>query len=201
MGNRFLGPDANGVAGLFAKGTYGANFSGDDGMSISDWTLPTFRAPFSAVAQQGQKISDVKDGTSHTIFIGEMRNSIVVALDDGRGAWGHVGGCHIHCGSDPFCSAGIAGCNYNGDPTTVYTPNSKYEVDRPSHCTQSNPLSVNFCVDDNDVSSGMVVRSRHPAGAQICMGDGTVRFVTDDVDVRIWRDMFSSGGGEVFKEF
>ncbi|HEV3338965.1 MAG TPA: DUF1559 domain-containing protein [Pirellulales bacterium] len=38
--------------------------------------------------------------------------------------------------------------------------------------------------------------SYHPGGVNVCMGDGTVRFVTSEVDIFIWRAIGTKKGGE-----
>ena len=38
--------------------------------------------------------------------------------------------------------------------------------------------------------------SYHPGGVNVCMGDGTVRFVTDEVDLLTWRAAGTRRGGE-----
>ena len=40
-------------------------------------------------------------------------------------------------------------------------------------------------------------RSRHPGGVNVALGDGSVRFVSETIDLTIWRNLASIGGGEV----
>jgi prepilin-type processing-associated H-X9-DG protein len=40
-------------------------------------------------------------------------------------------------------------------------------------------------------------RSRHTGGANFAMGDGGVRFVTQSVDINVYRALGSHSGGEV----
>ncbi len=183
--------------GQFAKGNYGGNFSGDDAMSIGDY-LDTggklYRAPFSAIAQDGMKIGELQDGTTNVILVGELLG--FDATDDGRGAWGHVMGPVVNANSSTFCAPSGGNCTYSGPTTLVYTPNTTREVDRPAHCTGGN-----FCADATDSSAGIGIRSRHIGGAHILLGDGSSRFVSENVDARTWRNLFSSRGQEVLGEF
>jgi len=39
-------------------------------------------------------------------------------------------------------------------------------------------------------------RSAHPGGVNSAMGDGSVRFINNYVDVQTWRALCSSRGGE-----
>jgi prepilin-type processing-associated H-X9-DG protein len=45
---------------------------------------------------------------------------------------------------------------------------------------------------------GAVARSRHPGGVNAVMCDGSVKFVTDDVDFTIWQAASTSQGGEAY---
>lgn len=44
-------------------------------------------------------------------------------------------------------------------------------------------------------------RSMHPGGAQVTMGDGSTRFVSESIDVNLWRALGTRAGGEVISEF
>ncbi|MFO0901406.1 MAG: DUF1559 domain-containing protein [Pirellulales bacterium] len=44
-------------------------------------------------------------------------------------------------------------------------------------------------------------RSYHPGGAMVCMGDGSVRFLSNTIDVRICRGLHSCDGGEVLGDY
>ncbi|MEM6690793.1 MAG: DUF1559 domain-containing protein [Planctomycetota bacterium] len=44
-------------------------------------------------------------------------------------------------------------------------------------------------------------RSLHPGGANISMADGSVRFITDSIDLETFRAMWTIAGGEVVGEF
>src|SRR5262249_6116090 len=40
-------------------------------------------------------------------------------------------------------------------------------------------------------------RSRHAAGVDLALGDGSVRFVRDSIDPTVWYQIGTKGGGEV----
>ena len=40
-------------------------------------------------------------------------------------------------------------------------------------------------------------RSFHPDGAHVLLGDGSVRLLTEDIDVTLHRNLHSRNGGEV----
>ena len=49
----------------------------------------------------------------------------------------------------------------------------------------------------NDMSFG----SNHTGGAQFLMGDGTVRFISQNIDLSLYKGLASKGSGEVTGEF
>jgi prepilin-type N-terminal cleavage/methylation domain-containing protein/prepilin-type processing-associated H-X9-DG protein len=50
--------------------------------------------------------------------------------------------------------------------------------------------------DSPDEKAIVTARSDHPGGVNVCMGDGSVRFVGNSIDVGVWRGMASRNGGE-----
>ena len=44
-------------------------------------------------------------------------------------------------------------------------------------------------------------RSQHPGGVQVCMVDGSARFVAETIDLAIWRAIATRAGGEVISDF
>jgi prepilin-type processing-associated H-X9-DG protein len=44
-------------------------------------------------------------------------------------------------------------------------------------------------------------RSRHPNGVNVGMGDGAVRFVTNNISLNNWRALGSMNGGEGLEDF
>lgn len=55
-----------------------------------------------------------------------------------------------------------------------------------------NPINSNIADFWNDGSFG----SNHPGGAQFAMGDGSVQFVNETIDMVLYRAMASRNGGE-----
>ena len=44
-------------------------------------------------------------------------------------------------------------------------------------------------------------RSRHTGGVNVLLGDGSVRYVKNAVDMTIWRGLATRNGGEVLGDF
>ena len=43
--------------------------------------------------------------------------------------------------------------------------------------------------------------SRHTGGVNVCLGDGSVRFVSNTVNLATWRALGTRGNGEVLNDF
>lgn len=58
------------------------------------------------------------------------------------------------------------------------------------------------CIRGTGVDRGhLATRSFHTGGAQICLGDGSVRFVSNNIDLGVWRSVGSINGNEVIGEW
>ena len=64
------------------------------------------------------------------------------------------------------------------------------------------PNSKQFDCGNGSHNYGLTAaRSRHIGGVTTLLGDGSVRFVGDNVDLAIWRGSATRSGGEVLGEF
>lgn len=129
-------------------------------------------APFKAMALQ-----QITDGTSNTIMVGEVLQG---QGRDLRGFiwWGDAAGFTTYL--PPNSTA----------PDVIYTPT--YCNNQPTKnlpCTGI-PTATN--------PSMFASRSRHQGGVQVCLCDGSVRFVSETVAIGVWRAMGTTEGGEVF---
>jgi prepilin-type processing-associated H-X9-DG protein len=52
-----------------------------------------------------------------------------------------------------------------------------------------------------DSQGAFPARSRHTGGVQICLADGGVRFVSENVDLNTWQNVGSINGGEVIGDY
>lgn len=134
---------------------------------------------------------DITDGLSNTLLIGE----IISPKDTG---WGGYLGVPVYQGGAGF--------------TAYYSPNSSASDRAARRCFTT--LGGNFppCVQDgvcddlSNASGGMarqifISRSKHTGGVQTAMGDGSVRFISDSVNLAVWRGASTSNGGETLGEF
>lgn len=64
-----------------------------------------------------------------------------------------------------------------------------------NHCMPPNS-GVADCFHFPMPTGVVTARSLHPAGVHVCFGDGSVRFVSDAVDLRVWRALATRNSGE-----
>jgi prepilin-type N-terminal cleavage/methylation domain-containing protein/prepilin-type processing-associated H-X9-DG protein len=111
----------------------------------------------------------ITDGTSKTILIGEIRAGITEK--DARGVWA-LG----HAGASLLAMYGSEG-DANG-------PNACYPLaDDVYSDVCGRPEGLSNCLDcDTGYFAQATVRSAHPGGAHVSMCDGSVSFISDDVE-------------------
>jgi prepilin-type N-terminal cleavage/methylation domain-containing protein len=126
----------------------------------------------------------ISDGTSKTLMFSETIQSegISASQDDWRGTPWH---------------------GFFAGFTTYLGPNSADQdvVQNSSFCQNSNANPP--CYDASaDTSRPMTwaARSRHVGGVTTALCDSSVRFVSDEIELTVWRNLSSSRGGEAISE-
>jgi len=137
-------------------------------------------APFGDIkngAGQGRarRIDDFRDGTSNTIIMSEVVQSLSDTDWDGRGDFfnNHPGGAQF---------------------MTVNTPNAGVDL---LYC--SGPTSATYpgpCTNNGGSDAKVSARSHHPGGVVSALGDGSVRFVADSIDLSTWQAYGTIRAGE-----
>jgi prepilin-type N-terminal cleavage/methylation domain-containing protein/prepilin-type processing-associated H-X9-DG protein len=126
------------------------------------------------------RIAEITDGTSNTLAISE---TIMGRGGDLRGFawWG--GGCHFE---------------------TKLTPNSPLPDITEQSCTPANRLNPP-CTNhpnpkpsnsDPNTEESIAARSRHPSGVNAAFCDGSARFISNNVNLDVWRALGTAGGGD-----
>ncbi len=154
---------------------YAANY-GNTGYAQIDMNGVKFQGGFFTNGQ-ATRLKDVPDGLSKTVAFSE------VLPVHGPEYWGPPGDGMIAEGGQAF--------------EAYLTPNSSSADIVANVCTTNRMLPVPCIVDMNDSNQTMASRSAHPGGVLSAMGDGSVRFVPDSIDVTIWRAICTSRGSEV----
>jgi hypothetical protein len=80
----------------------------------------------------------------------------------------------------------------------LLTPNSTSPDVVCNNCPTQRAINPVGCVIDmNDAHQTMASRSAHPGGVNTTMGDASMHFIMDTIDVQVWRALCSSRGREV----
>jgi prepilin-type N-terminal cleavage/methylation domain-containing protein/prepilin-type processing-associated H-X9-DG protein len=159
-----------------ARGNYVVCF----GMQYHDRALPAGVSPgiFGTIngnrsTPMKTKIQAITDGTSNTLMMSEYLK-----------AWSHD-------------DNDWRGDMYNDDGTnhfmTINTPNSTVRDNVGWAIPTSDPLMpVSTTYPEQNAA-----RSHHTGGVNVCMGDGSVHFVSDSISLTTWRAMGSMIGGDI----
>ncbi|HBO44184.1 MAG TPA: prepilin-type cleavage/methylation domain-containing protein [Planctomycetaceae bacterium] len=118
------------------------------------------------------RVSDVADGLSNTLFLGEVAQADFDDDFDFRGDF-----LNNDRGAAQFM--------------TLYTPNSGIDS---TACYGQTPNLPGPCKPANLVF--VTARSYHPGGVHALYGDGSVHFTEDTIDFEIWRSLSSMNSGE-----
>ncbi len=172
-------PSDNDVAlalGLYARGNYAAN----SGMgTLKSQGVDTTRTNGPFVMNTKTRMSDFTDGTSNTVLVTELLN---VPGDDFRGV--------MH-----------------------YPEGSLYQHDNSPNSSVPDQFRTGLCVSIprapcigtytayNNRQILIGARSQHVGGVHSVMGDGVVKFISDNVNLAVWRAASTHNGDEVPGEF
>ncbi|MCR9118939.1 MAG: DUF1559 domain-containing protein, partial [bacterium] len=157
---------------------YACNFGVTDVNRTNPLNSVAFEgAPFEYADDTTHKFRDITDGTSNTMMIGEVRQGQV--------------------------SGDLRGLTWYGPHTGFmahYAPNS----------SSPDLLSSGFCKNTEMAPKGMPcaggthifsARSSHPTGVQVTLCDGSVRFITETINLTTWRNLASMSDGDVLGEY
>ena len=141
---------------------------------------------FKSKWQFGAKSRDFTDGMSTVIALSEI--VAVQSGGDDRGAWG-------------WCTGPLfSGRGYDG---RVLTPNTTLAMDCPPY-SWNNTSDVNFnrrSTPDNTDAGGVAARSYHEGGVHAALADGSVRFVTENIDQTLYFRLLAIQDGNPIDDF
>ncbi|MSR32131.1 MAG: DUF1559 domain-containing protein [Gemmataceae bacterium] len=139
------------------------------------------------IRNRGIRIAEVSDGLSNTLFVGERSSRSANPAEGVPGVctWvGAIPGITVpHDGDEESSAVLILGHTGVNNPATgekAHLPN------RPSPTGEFHP-------DD--------YTSRHMGGVNFLMGDGSVRFISENMSPITWERMGTRAGGEVISDF
>jgi prepilin-type N-terminal cleavage/methylation domain-containing protein/prepilin-type processing-associated H-X9-DG protein len=175
-----VGLTGTGTAKFRARGNYAAN-SGVGPMTEYNAQPSPARPVGVFYLNSDLSLTDIKDGTSNTMFVSEIRKVTTPG-------------------------AGVAGGDCRGN--MHYPEGSLFQTNRTPNSLVPDQLRVGYCTSTRDVpcittfSSAnpkvliMTPRSSHPGGVNVLMGDGSVRFMLNSIALNVWQALSSPKGGE-----
>ena len=134
------------------------------------FTHKVLAAPF-GMAPYVKRLTDFSDGTSNTLLASETVQGMGSDL---RGFTWWAPGAQF---------------------TTVNPPNSSLPDIVTQNCNNQ-PAQNLPCRDNGGAWNILAARSRHTDGVNVVLGDGSVRFVSQSINIDIWRAMSTIAGGE-----
>ncbi len=168
----------------FARSHFAANAGWVDAWSVNVDDLATVagvNGPF--YRNSRTSIASITDGTSNTVFAGER----APILQDTP--WAGVVPAGAMCPRPPLGGGGGgpggASCELAGAFVGVHSGPSPFESPSVVH-----PPNSKLYHDDE-------MLAQHPGGANVLLGDGSVRFIKESIDPRVWSGLSSCRGGEV----
>jgi prepilin-type N-terminal cleavage/methylation domain-containing protein/prepilin-type processing-associated H-X9-DG protein len=148
------------------------------------------------------RMAEITDGTSNTALFSECQRGPVVAPSAAQdllvstevdfGTWD---------GSPNVDTVRPAGCENRSATTAKYRGGQYYRGGVMWTGFYNHTLTPNFKGRDCYRSSGLdsghyAARSYHPGSVNVALGDGSVRAVTDSIDLAAWQAAGSRGDGE-----
>jgi prepilin-type processing-associated H-X9-DG protein len=144
--------------------------------------------PGASVRTSGVRLTEVADGTSHTLLLMENIIPTVTGWGGpmGETIYGNMGGALLSASLTPNATA----------PDRPLGPCPQDAGDRVYRepCLS---LGGSAWWSPSGRGAHAAARSKHPGGVNAALADGSVRFFADSVDQAAWRAMGTRAGGEV----
>jgi prepilin-type N-terminal cleavage/methylation domain-containing protein len=124
--------------------------------------------------------SDIRDGMSNTMIIGEFSDLAQGQAYRGNGA---IGGNEVSWGlGASHTSAGSAGTYGYASRSVGFPPNSQVYWKDANSCTDCQTPSPN-----TDLQASL--KSAHPGGVHGMMGDGSAMFINESINIEVLKDL------------
>jgi prepilin-type N-terminal cleavage/methylation domain-containing protein len=124
-------------------------------------------------------LKEVRDGTSKTLLLGEIRAGLIP--QDTRGVWAMSGACP----SALWCHGYFADDNGPNDNSAIGNGDDERTCSEVVAAVGGAVKLIRLgmsCWDGNGADFQQTARSMHLAGVNVCLCDGSVRFISDFID-------------------
>jgi prepilin-type N-terminal cleavage/methylation domain-containing protein len=172
-----------GSARVWARG----NYAGNNGLGpMTETRVPDTTRPQGVfMLNSKNKLTDLTDGTTNTVFVSELikvPGTVTDTVNPGGSDWRGV----MHYSEGPL---------YHHN----YTPNSLVPDEVRRGMCVSIPIApcIGTTTSWNPKRITFTARSRHSGGVNALVGDGGVRFASNNISLSTWRALSSPQGGEV----
>jgi prepilin-type N-terminal cleavage/methylation domain-containing protein len=174
-----------------ARGNYACNSGPASAFSVTEFPRG-IRGAFSPPFYWGTAFREVTDGLSNTVFLGE----IIAGREEGdsRGAWASPLGVFFSGTSGSSATPPSVPMLINGNAL------DDSRRDRPARCSAPNTDRNLRCIADGDRPTH-ALRSRHPGGVQLLLGDGSVRFTNNTINMPTLLTLLGAADGQATGDF
>ncbi len=171
-----LTPSANGACQPFTTPSVNYLNPGGQAGHGNSGSKGDISGVFGRILSQRIRFADITDGTTNTIMVGE----ILPACHDHGGGWWHFNGmANAHA--------------------SMSVPLNTMTTCRAPFIQQSPPFPL--CTAQNNWNLSWGFRSGHTGGAHFLLGDGSVRFVSQNIDYNTYQNLGSRADDKVIGEF
>lgn len=177
---------SGGVLAKFGRSDFVANAGMEEpwGFTLEDWTQvadgPLYR-------NSPTRAADVTDGLSNTVFLGE-HSSLLSSK-----TWvGVVPGADV-CTNRPDRFP-ITGCDFATTLVNVHSGPASGELDPVTGFAPIHPPNSPLC-------HVCQMYAEHPAGCNVALGDGSVRFISQFIHQPTWAALSSRGAGDAIRDY
>jgi prepilin-type processing-associated H-X9-DG protein len=196
-----LNYDAPGASGIYYPGvmmpTY-AGISGSDDYNAVTGTYGTASSGGALYPNSAVSISALQDGTSQVMLLGEQSAY-------GKDASGNRGDIRSATGFAGFMGVGYVSYP-NGPPSSG---NANWTTDNRTFNLTTVRYAVNYKTFDTNNANGLVtnggtnkpIQSAHYGGAYVLMGDGSVKFLNEQMAVQVLKNIANIDDGRAVKDF
>lgn len=177
--------DYDHMAGGVSYATSKKNVAGAAGLTSSAVMCSNFGSPIPAIL----------DGTSNTTLVLELRAGL--SAIDPRGIWamGFPGASIVNAGR----------AAYNPSPNNMLGGTSADGGDEledgGTFCSLQNAALGMGCTTSGTLMTSAMTRSLHIGGVNVCMADGSGRFLSNNMDQLTWCRIQSRSDGQIVGDF